>query len=132
GLLLRGPRRRHRVVCVRGLVVEADVAPDVEGGAKLRAPFGGGAEYLRAFVDVVAALVSGLHHDLERHAVGGCSGGNAHGVADGATSELEHAVLTEIVEELVHLAGVDAPGRDRHDAWHGNPVLVKIDAVCGV
>ena len=65
----------------------------------------------RAFGQVVAARVAGEDHRLERDAVGGGAGGDAVRVADGAAAELEHDVLAEVVEELVHLAGMDAAAR---------------------
>src|SRR5207237_279072 len=51
------------------------------------------------------------------------------GVSDGAAAELEDDILAEMVEQLVHLAGVDAAGGDRHDARHRRPVLIEVDAV---
>ena len=43
-------------------------------------------------------------------------------MADGAAAELEDDVLAQVEEQLVHLAGVDAARRDRHDTRHRRPV----------
>jgi hypothetical protein len=40
---------------------------------------------------------------------------DAHRVADGAAAELQHHVVAEEVEKLVHLAGMNAARRHRHD-----------------
>ena len=53
-------------------------------------------------------------------------------MADRAAAELEDDVLAEVVEQLVHLAGVDAARGDRHDAGHRGPVLVEEDPVARI
>ncbi len=50
-------------------------------------------------------------------------------MTDGAAAELQHHVLAEIVQELVHLSGMDAARGDRHDLVQARPVLVEEDAV---
>src|SRR6478672_4376341 len=55
-------RRRRDVGRVGGLVVEADLAPGVEGLLQGRVPLGRVLEDLLAFLRVVAALVAGLDH----------------------------------------------------------------------
>jgi hypothetical protein len=35
-------------------------------------------------------------------------------MTDGAAAELQHDVLAEMVEQLMHLTGVNAAGRHRH------------------
>ena len=64
---------------------------------------------------VVLALVAGLDHRLDGDAVGGRARGDPHRVADRAAAELQHDVLAEVVEQLVHLAGVNAARCDRHE-----------------
>ncbi len=49
-------------------------------------------------------------------------------MADRAATELQHHVVAEQVEQLVHLAGVDAAGGDRHHLLQRAPVLVEVDA----
>jgi hypothetical protein len=90
------------------------MSPQVSSARPAGTPLGGVAQDLRAFVLDVAALVAGQHHRLERDAVGGGAGLDALRVADRAAAELQHHVVAEQVDQLVHLAGVDAAGRDRH------------------
>src|SRR5690242_11469182 len=97
---------------VGGLVGEGDVAPGGQGDVQLAAVLGGGAQDVGALGEVVAALVAGLDHRLQRDAVGGGPGGDAHRVADRPAAELQDRVLAQVVQELVHLPGVDAAGRD--------------------
>src|SRR5271165_2437480 len=47
-------------------------------------------------------------------------------MANRSSPELKHAVFAEIVEQLMHLAGVDAAGSHWHHSWHGRPVLLEI------
>jgi len=93
---------------VGGLELEGDVLPDLQRGVELGAAARGALEDVRALLEVVAALVAGLDHRLDRDAVGGRTGGDPHGVADRAAAELQDRVLAEVVQQLVHLAGVDA------------------------
>ena len=81
------------------------------------------------FAQIVAAFVAGQDHGLQRHAVGGGAGLDAHRMADRAAAELQHHVFAEIVEQLVHLAGMDAAGGDRHHLVERGPVLVEEQAV---
>src|SRR5258708_25350512 len=113
-LLPAGRRRGRDVWGVGRLVVEGDVAVDVESGRQLAAVLGGRGEDVLTLTSDVAALVAGLDHRLDRHPVGRGAGGDAHGVADGAAAELQDDVLAQVIEELVHLARVDAP----RGHWH--------------
>ena len=65
---------------------------------------------------------------FERDAVGRRAGLDALRVADRAAAELQHHVVAEQVEQLVHLAGVDAARGDRHHLAQIGPVLVEEDA----
>src|SRR6266550_1431429 len=102
--------RRHElhVGHVGGLEVERDVLPDLQGSIELGAALGGLLEDVGPFLEVVLALVASLDHRLDGDAVGRRAGGDTHRVADRAAAELEHDVLAEVVQELVHLACVDA------------------------
>ena len=53
-------------------------------------------------------------------------------MADRAAAELQHHVLAEIVEQLVHLAGVDAARGDRHHLAQARPVLLEEEAALQV
>src|SRR6201999_1013811 len=110
---------------VRGLEVEGDVLPDLQRGVELGAAAGGVVEDVGALLEVVAALVARLDHRLHGDAVGGCAGGDAHRVTDGPAAELQHDVLSQVAQQLVHLTGVDAAGGDRHDRRQRRPVLVE-------
>src|SRR4029077_11693574 len=66
---------------VGGLEVERDVLQDLERGVEVRASLGDLREDVRAFLEVVAAPVAGVDHRLDRDAVGGGAGGDAHRVA---------------------------------------------------
>ena len=123
------PRRRHEIELVGRGVVEGDVAPDVERLAQRRAGLGGLGEDRRPFVDIVAPDVAREDHRFERDAVGGRAGLDAHRMADRAAAELQHDVLAEQVEELVHLPGVDAARGDRHQLVERRPVLIEEEAV---
>src|SRR3954451_3719508 len=125
-------RRRRDVGRVGGLVVEADLAPGVEGLLQGGVLAGSLLQDVLALLHVVATLVAGLDHGLHGDAVALGTRLDPHGVTDRATTELEDDVLTEVVEQLVHLAGVDTAGSDRHDARHGLPRLVEVDAVLRV
>src|SRR5258708_24140157 len=98
-LLPSGRRRGRDVWGVGRLVVEGDVAPDVESGLELAAVLGGLGEDVLALTSDVAALVAGLDHRLDRHPVGGGTGGDAHGMADGAAAELQDHLLAQVVEQ---------------------------------
>src|SRR5260370_36540002 len=50
-------------------------------------------------------------------------------MADGAAAELQYDVFAEMIEQLMHLAGVNAAGRYRHQPVEAGPVLVKEHAV---
>ena len=117
---------------VGGLEVEGDVLPDLERGVQLGAALGRLPEDVGALLVVVPALVARLDHRLDGDAVGGGAGGDAHRVADRAAAELQHDVLAEVVQQLVHLAGVDAARGDRHDTRHRGPVLVEVEPGLGV
>src|SRR5664279_2518954 len=47
-------------------------------------------------------------------------------MANRASPKLKYAVFAEIVEQLVHLASVNAAGGHRHHSGHGGPVLFEI------
>ena len=49
----------------------------------------------------------------------------AHRMPDRAAAELQDDVLAEQVEQLVHLAGMDAPGGHRHQLVEARPMLVE-------
>ena len=53
-------------------------------------------------------------------------------MADGAAAELQHHVFAEMVEQLMHLAGMDAAGGHRHHLVEAGPVLVEEHAVLRV
>ena len=54
------------------------------------------------------------------------------GMADGAAAELQHDVLAEIVDQLVHLAGMNAARGHRHHLAQAGPVLVEEHALLEV
>src|SRR5271165_2775029 len=122
-------RGRNEVRRVRRVVVEGDVLPDLQRLAKGRAGLGGLGQNLGTLVNIVAALVAGEDHGFQRDAVGGRAGRDAAGMADGAAAELQHDVLAEKIEQLVHLAGMDAAGGDRHQLVEARPRLVEEDTV---
>ena len=78
---------------------------------------------------VIASLVAREDHRLKRNAVGGCPGLNTHGVADGTAAELQHDVLAEQIEKLMHLPGVNAAGRHGHQLVEAGPGLIEEDAM---
>ena len=53
-------------------------------------------------------------------------------MADRAAAELEHHVLAEIGQELVHLTGMDAARGDRHHLAQPRPVLLEEQAALEV
>ncbi len=53
-------------------------------------------------------------------------------MADGAAAELQHDVVAEEIEQLVHLARVDAAGRDGHHLAQVRPVLIEEQAALQV
>ena len=108
-------------------------SPQVSSAALERAaPLGGLDEDLRALGQDVAAFVARLDHGLERDAVGGGAGRHAFGMSDGPAAELQDDVVAEQIEELVHLARMDAAGSDRHDLAQSRPVLLEEQAARGV
>ena len=92
---------------VCGFVVESDILPDLQRGLQRRAGRRRLGENFRPFVQLVAAFVAGEDHRLQRHAIRGGAGLNAHGMADGAAAELQDDVFTEMIQQLMHLAGVN-------------------------
>jgi hypothetical protein len=80
----------------------------------------------------IASSISAQDHRLDGDAVRGGAGGDAHRMPDRAAAELQHDVLAEVVQQLVHLAGVDATRRDRHDGREAGPVLVEVQPGRGV
>ena len=98
------------------------------GFGLVRQEVDGRAEDLRALGQVVRALVARLDHRLDRDAVRLGARGDAHRVADRAAAELQDNVLAEVVEQLMHLAGVDAARGHRHHARHRTPVLLEVQA----
>src|ERR1700677_583545 len=126
---LGGDGRRYEVRGVRRLIVERHVLPGIERSAQRRTPPARGGEDLRPLVPDVAAFVAGLDHGLERHPVRGRAGLDALGMADGPAAELQHDVLTEIGQELMHLTGVNASRGDGHELAKSCPVLIEEDSV---
>ncbi len=53
-------------------------------------------------------------------------------MADGAAAELQDDVVAEQVQQLVHLAGMDAAGRHRHHLAQAGPVLLEEQAALQV
>src|SRR3984885_7815736 len=116
--------RAGRVVRgIGGRVVEADLAPGIERLLQRAAELRRAAKDLSALVPDVTALVARLDHRLERHAIGHRAGLNTRWVSDGAAAELQYHVVTEQIEQLMHLAGVNAARGDRHDLADVGPVL---------
>ena len=111
------------------LVVEGDVLPDLQRRLQRRAGLRRLGQNFRALVQIVAAFVAGEDHRFQRDAVGGGAGLDAHRMADGAAAELQHHVLAEMIEQLMHLAGMDAARRHRHHLVEARPVLVEEHAV---
>ena len=50
-------------------------------------------------------------------------------MTDRAPTELQHHVVPEQIQQLVHLPGMDPAGGHRHDARHARPVLIEEDPV---
>src|SRR5690606_9172033 len=100
--------RWHEVGCVGAGVVKCDVAPGVERGLQRGTCASRFREDVGPLVPDVATLIACQHHRLEGHTVGRCAGGNTVGMSDRAAAELQHAVLTEIGKQLVHLPCVNA------------------------
>src|SRR5882757_10415391 len=50
-------------------------------------------------------------------------------MTDGAATELQDYVFAEMIEQLMHLPGVNAAGRYRHQPVEAGPVLVEEHAV---
>src|SRR5271157_6401353 len=80
-------------------------------------------------MDIVASRVAGEDHGLERHTVGGGARLDAMGVADGAAAELQNDVIAEQIDELVHLAGVNAARGHRHQLVERSPMLIEENAM---
>ena len=114
---------------VGGGVVEGDLAPGVERGAQRLTPFGRVARICGPSLRMSRPSLRAKHHRLERDAVGSGAGLDAHRVTDRAAAELQHDVFAEIVEQLVHLPGMDAARRHRHDLVQRRPVLLEEKAV---
>src|SRR5579875_3865435 len=122
-------RRRQRIGRVGGLVVEADLTPGVESGLERLAGLGSLLEDLGTLAQVLPALVAGLDHRLHGHPVGGGAGGDTHRIADRPPAELQHHILPQVVQQLVHLPSVDPSRGNGHHPWHRCPVLLEIDAM---
>ena len=86
-------------------------------------------ENLRTFAQVIPAFVARQDHRLERHAVCSRAGLDAHRVADGAAAELQDHVLAQIMDQLVHLTGMDAARCHRHHLVERSPVLLEEQAM---
>src|SRR5579875_3139134 len=108
------------------LEVEADLTPGVEGHQQWLTVPGGSLQDLRSLLEEVESLVAGFDHCLHGHPVGGGTGRYSHGVAYGSAAELQHDVLAEVVQELVHLACVNAARCHRHDAGQRPTVLFEV------
>ena len=50
-------------------------------------------------------------------------------MADGASAKLQHHILAEVVDQLVHLPRMNPAGRDRHHLAQRGPVLVEEQTV---
>src|ERR1700678_2142728 len=113
---------------VRGCVVESDFAPGIECLLQRTAGLGGPPQYVDVFVTDVPALVARLDYHLQRHAVGHGTGLDARRMPDGAAAELQDDIIAEQIEQLVHLAGMNAARRDGHDLAPMGPVLMEEQA----
>src|ERR1019366_2709903 len=127
--LLRDGWSRHVVDRVRGGVVKTDVFPGIKRSAQRLAGLSGVRENLRPFGFYVAPFVASENHGLERDPIGGSTGLDAHRVPDRAAAELQHAVLAEIIDKLMHLSCMNAAGCNRHDFARARPLLIKEQAV---
>src|SRR5579863_9933294 len=76
-------------------------------------------------MNVVSSFVASEDHRLQRHTIGCRACLYAHRMPDRAAAELQDDVLAEQVEQLVHLAGMDAPGGHRHQLVEARPMLVE-------
>ena len=50
-------------------------------------------------------------------------------MADRAAPELQHDILAQKVQQLMHLPRVNAAGSDRHDCRQRGPVLLEIQSL---
>src|SRR6266852_4336805 len=89
----RGGCSGHEVRRVGTLIVESNLAPDVERCTQGRAVAGRLDENVRTFVPNVPTFITSQHHRLERNSVRGRPGGNTHRVPDGAAAELQYYIL---------------------------------------
>ena len=87
---------------------------------------------LRPLVPDIPTLVPGQDHGLEGDPVGRRSGLDPHRVPDRAAAELEHDIVAQIGQQLMHLAGMDAARGDRHHLAQASPVLLEVDAALQV
>ena len=63
---------------------------------------------LGTFLHIVAAFVSRQDHCFQRNTIGNRTGLYAHRVANGSAAELQYHIFAEIIQQLVHLAGMNA------------------------
>src|SRR5260370_35644539 len=110
---------------VGGSVVEAYVLPGFERGAQRAAPLRRLLQNLRPLVEVVAPLVARLDHGFYGDAACRRAGGETLWMAESAAAELEHYILTEVVQQLMHLPGMNSTRGDGHNHGQGCPVLLE-------
>src|SRR5450759_3896302 len=79
-------------------VVEAHILPEFERGTQRTAPFRSLLENLRPLVEVVTSLIPRLNHGFHRNAICRRACGYTLRMTDGTATELEHHILTQIVQ----------------------------------
>ena len=86
---------------------------------------GGFREDVAAFAFDFPTGVACLHASFQSHPVGSGTCGRTPGVAVGATTKLEHRVVTEDGDEGRHVPHVDTAGGHSKHAAHRTPVLIE-------
>src|SRR6266487_6754399 len=118
-------RSRYSVRCVGRSVVEGDILPEFECRTQRAAPLRRLLKDLRPFIEVITPFIACLNHSFHGNAVGCRTSGDALWMTDRTTTKLKHYVFTQVVQELVHLPGMNSTRCDRHDGWHGHPILLE-------
>src|SRR6266850_804111 len=116
-------RCRNIVGRVGARVVKAHVLPDVQRRLQWLAALGRRHQDLRTFVLDVASLVAGQHDGFQRDPIRRGAGLDAHRMTDRAATELQHHIVAEQVDQLMHLARMNAARGHRHDLAQPAPVL---------